>query len=73
MPIAHQSALAGVLHAGRLVPERLGVVAEQTSVARINVMRPLGEDLAQPRQKDPRGICICQDPVYRAAYEAKWQ
>jgi hypothetical protein len=73
VPIAHQSALAGVLLAGRLVAERLGVTPNQTSVARINVMHPVGEELAQPMQKDPRGICICQDPVYRAAYDGKWR
>ena len=73
VPIAHQSALAGVLLAGRLVAERLGLVPDQTTVTRINVMHTLGEDLAQPMQKDPRGICICQDPVYRAAYEGKWR
>ena len=73
VPVAHQSALAGVLLAGRLVAERSGLAADQTRVARLNVMRTLGEDLVQPMQKDPRGICICQDPVYRAAYEGKWR
>jgi hypothetical protein len=73
VPIAHQSALAGVLLAGRIVAKRLGLGPDQTMVTRINVMQTLGADLAQPMQKDPRGLCICQDPVYRAAYDGKWR
>jgi hypothetical protein len=72
VPIAHQSALAGVLLAGRLVADVLGAGPKDSVVARLDVMHPLAQDLLQPIQKDPRGICICQDSVYRAAYDAKW-
>jgi molybdopterin/thiamine biosynthesis adenylyltransferase len=73
VPIAHQSALAGILLACRLVADVLGAGPSDTSVARIDIMRALGDELAQRAQKDARGICICQDPVYRSAYDTKWR
>ena len=72
VPVAHQSALAGVLLAGRLVADAVGHGPASTEVMRINLMRALGHELLQSAAKDPRGICICQDPVYRSAYSAKW-
>ena len=74
MPLAHQSALAGILLTARLVADASGHRRnEATQITRINVLRPLGQDLVQPAAKDPRGICICQDVVYQRAYQAKWQ
>jgi hypothetical protein len=75
VPLAHQSALAGILLAARLVEERSGRGTSSTEVTRINLMRrlPPTEFLTQPAAKDPRGICICQDPDYIAAYRLKYQ
>jgi hypothetical protein len=75
VPLAHQSALAGILLAARLVEERSGRGTSSTEVTRINLMRrlPPTEFLTQPAAKDPRGICICQDPDYIAAYGLKYQ
>jgi hypothetical protein len=72
VPIAHQSALAGVLLGGRLVAKAMGRTPDTTSVTRIDVLQPLGQYLTQPMQKDGRGICICQDPVYQTAFRAKY-
>ncbi len=72
VPIAHQSALAGVLLAGRLVAKAMGLAGDGTRVTRIDVLRPLGEYVTQPMQKDDRDICICQDSVYRSAFRAKY-
>jgi hypothetical protein len=72
VPIAHQSALAGVLLGGRLVSRAMGRTPEATRVTRIDVLQPLGQYLTQPMQKDVRGICICQDQVYRDAFGAKY-
>jgi hypothetical protein len=44
------------------VADALGAGPSDTSVARIDVMHPLRQHLLQHAQKDPRGICICQDP-----------
>lgn len=72
VPLAHQSALAGILLAGALI----GAVAEQTpettTVTRIDVMRPLSEYLTQPAQKEGTGRCICEDSDYVAAYDDKY-
>jgi hypothetical protein len=72
VPLAHQSALAGVLLASRLLADTIGRGPKETAVTRLDILRKLPEYPTQPAQKDPRGICICQDSVYRAAYEAKY-
>jgi Prokaryotic E2 family C/ThiF family len=72
VPLAHQSALAGVLLASRLLAAAAGTSPDSTRVTRIDVQQPISEYLTQPAQKDPRGICICQDPVYREAYNLKY-
>jgi hypothetical protein len=72
VPIAHQSALAGVLLGGRLVANAMGRSPEATSVTRIDVLQPLSEYMTHPMQKDGRGICICQDQVYQEAFRAKY-
>jgi hypothetical protein len=73
VPVAHQSALAGILLAARLVADALGHGPTATEVARLDVLQALGqEQLAHPAAKDARGICICQDADYRRAYDDKW-
>lgn len=73
VPLAHQSALAGVLLAAEAVKHCLGETERGTTITRIDVMRPVGSHLVQPAQKDPRGICICQDSDYRERYQLKYQ
>lgn len=69
VPLAHQSALAGVLAAARAAVLRPD---DTTLVTRVNVLGPINPAyLTQPAAKDPRGICICQDPDYVATYRAK--
>lgn len=72
VPLAHQSALAGLLLAGACVADVIGASPPSTLVTRINLLRPLEGYPSQPAQKDPRGICICQDPDYRTAYRQKY-
>jgi transcriptional regulator with XRE-family HTH domain len=72
VPLAHQSVLAGVLLASRLVAHSLGSAQEQTTVTRLDLLAPITEFVTQPAQKDPRGICICQDPIYNEAYALKY-
>jgi hypothetical protein len=73
VPVAHQSALSGVLLAAAAVKEALGLNKAVTSITRINVMAPIGELLTQPAAKDPRGICICQDADYVNVYREKYR
>jgi hypothetical protein len=72
VPLAHQSALAGILLAATAVRQALGLNRPGTQVTRIDVMRPLGSYLTQPAAKDQRGICICQDADYRDVYKLKY-
>jgi hypothetical protein len=72
VPLAHQSALAGILLVSRLYADLLGVGPHSAQATRIDLMRRLPASLTQPIAKDSRGLCICQDAVYQAAYEEKW-
>lgn len=72
VPLAHQSALSGLLLAGSVVRQALGLSLVGTHVTRIDVMHPLGFNLTQPAAKDPRGICICQDADYQDIYRSKY-
>lgn len=71
VPLAHQSALAGVLLAAVAVAQ-VGSDALGTRVTRLDPLRPLPAIPTQPAAKDPRGICICQDEDYRASYRRKY-
>jgi hypothetical protein len=72
VPLAHQSALAGVLLAGALAKRALGKTVETTMTTRIDVTRPLGEFLTQPTLKAHTGLCICEDQDYIHAYQTKF-
>jgi Prokaryotic E2 family C/ThiF family len=72
VPLAHQSALAGLLLAAAAVRHAGGLNDSRTQVTRIDVMRPLGSHLTQIAAKDQRGICICQDADYRDVYQRKY-
>jgi hypothetical protein len=72
VPLAHQSALAGLLLAAAAVRQALGINRPHTQITRIDVMRPLGSYLTQVAAKDQRGICICQDADYRDVYQRKY-
>jgi molybdopterin/thiamine biosynthesis adenylyltransferase len=71
VPLAHQSALAGVLLAAAAV--RNALVGDSLSqITQLDLLKPLPAILIRPAAKDPRGICICQDEDYRDAYKAKF-
>jgi hypothetical protein len=72
VPLAHQSALAGVLLAAALLRRAVGKGTETTVTTRIDVARPLGDFLTQPTLKARTGLCICEDQDYVYAYQAKF-
>jgi hypothetical protein len=72
VPLAHQSALAGVLLAARFARMVAGGGPEQTLVTRLNIMREVPPHPTQPAAKRGDGVCICEDPVYAVRYEQKW-
>lgn len=73
VPMAFQSALAGIMLAAELVIHagKIGRPAVATT-SRINLLRPLGRYLSRPLLKHASGRCICQDPDYIEAHKAKY-
>ena len=73
VPLAFQSALAGVLLAAETVVDVLTDGAgRKTLLRRMDVLRPLGEVTPQPARKAGTGACICEDHDFVAAYRAKY-
>lgn len=72
VPLAHQSALAGVVLAAGLVRSALGADPPITSATRLNILQSVGTDLSQPVRARRDGRCLCDDPVYASRYRAKW-
>lgn len=73
VPMAFQSALAGVLLAVDILADagdlRSGRIMPVTS---IDLMKRVPSLLTQPSAKHPSGRCICQDPVYVRVYGEKY-
>lgn len=72
VPLAHQSALAGVLLAAALFGRVVGKTGDTTMTTRIDIGRPLGDFLTQATLKACTGLCICEDQDYVHAYRAKF-
>ena len=73
VPLAFQSALAGVLLGAETVVDVLtGGAGRRTLLRRMDVLRPLGEVAPQPARKAGTGTCICEDDDFVAAYRAKY-
>jgi len=68
VPLAHQSALAGIMLAAELIWSRIPDFADQRDTIiehRYDVLRGFPQVVARPRQRTPN--CLCSDPVYLAA------
>ena len=73
VPLAFQSAFAGVLLAAETVRDvQNGGAQRKTQVRQLDVLRPLGDASPRPVLKAPDGNCICGDPDFVSAYEAKY-
>jgi hypothetical protein len=68
VPLAHQSALAGILLAARLARRSAGISLGRTEVTRLDIRQDPAHAPTQLAAKDPRGICLCQDADYIAAF-----
>ena len=74
VPLAFQSALAGMLLAAETVRDVLTAGAQRrTFVRRLDVLRPLGDPSPQPALKSGTGSCICEDSDFIATYRAKYE
>lgn len=73
VPMAFQSALAGILLAAELVAHAAGWESGHLCVTtKINLLRPLGCDLSLPAPQHHSGKCICQDKDYIEIYRDKY-
>lgn len=72
VPMAFQSALAGLGLAADLVKHAAGLPIPAATSTRINLLRPLAPMLADPRARDPSGRCICRDADFLDAYRRKY-
>ena len=74
VPLAFQSALAGVLLAAETVRDVLTAgTHRKTLIRRLDLLRPLSEVSPQPARKAGTGMCICEDPDFVSAYRAKYE
>ena len=74
VPLAFQSALAGLLLAGEAVRDVLTAGAHRkTLVRRLDILRPIGEPSRQPALKAGTGYCICEDRDFVSAYREKYE
>ena len=74
VPLAFQSALAGMLLAAETVSDVLADgTRRKTLVRRMDVLRPLGDPSPQPALKAGTGSCICEDLDFVAVYRAKYE
>lgn len=73
VPMAFQSAFAGILLAAELVAKAAGLKNSPPPVTtKLDLLRPLGPYLSLPAPKHPAGNCICQDADYIAACRRKY-
>lgn len=73
VPLAHQSALAGIMLATTLVVSASPKLQPFRTVqpeARLDVLQPLPQVHVRPRMKTPG--CICSDNDYGERYRQKW-
>ena len=71
VPLAHQSALAGVLLAAAAV--RLGQSEpEHSTITQLDVLKPQERFQVYPVAKDSQQVCICQDKDYIEAFRGKY-
>jgi hypothetical protein len=75
VPLAHQSALAGILMAAELVKRTDASLSRRSQVEPLvsweNVLREPPAIWAQPRAREDG--CICGDQDYQAVYAQRWQ
>jgi hypothetical protein len=74
VPLAHQSALAGILMAAELLkrcqPELSSISQTEALISWDNILRPAPKSWKKPRPKEAG--CICGDQIYQSVYKNKW-
>lgn len=74
VPLAHASALAGIMLAAQvLIAADPGLAAQRGAhvQGRVDGATALPEHIGRPRR--PAADCLCRDPAFRAAWAAAWE
>lgn len=74
VPMAHQSALAGIMLATQLIVAQIPELREARAAepeGRFNVLAGLPQHLPFPRQRTAG--CLCADPDFVVGYRSRWQ
>lgn len=71
VPMAFQSAMAGIMLAAEIVKNRRGISADWVTT-KVNLLRPIGAFLSERQEKSRFGNCFCQDEDFIGAYNAKF-
>jgi hypothetical protein len=75
VPLAHQSALAGILMSAELIkrtsPKLSSLSQAETLVSWDDILKEPPTTWLKPRAREPG--CICGDPDYQQAYKNKWR
>lgn len=71
VPMAFQSALAGIMLAAELIGHASQLKIDPATKTEVNLLRPLQKHLAGYVKKAER--CLCQDPTFIEAYRTKYQ
>jgi len=72
VPLAHQSALAGVLLAAKLARVAAADETKMTTVARIDVQRQVPKAIEQNARRRNDGRCMCEDADFADTYRTKY-
>ncbi|MBN8965815.1 MAG: hypothetical protein J0H89_10660 [Rhizobiales bacterium] len=73
VPMAFQSAMAGVMLAGEIIKRADAKSGPAWTTAKLNILRKMPTDvITERRRKDRLERCICQDADYLDAYRAKY-
>jgi hypothetical protein len=74
VPLAHQSALAGVLMMAEVIkraqPDLTALSQSDVLVSYDDILRPPPTIWTKPRAREPR--CICGDQIYQNVFHSKW-
>lgn len=72
VPMAHQSALAGVLLAAKLAADLMGRASSRSEVTRLNLVGAPDRPVTMPILPGADSACVCNDPDYQRAYDRKY-
>lgn len=72
VPMAFQSAMAGILLAADVVADATSIRGRLPTITQIDLLRKLPTIASSPRKKDPAVRCICADLDFLRQYRAKY-